>query len=392
MKRTRQLLIFGLVLGLVASALGIPAAANRNDTGTVEVIELSIPDGDIFAGDFVQVTIRVENTSDQRIDNVNVLLTIDGDQPGGHEWLSKVEPGRIITLSHQFIWHPREARDYELTARTKHSGADGETLHSLTKTLTTLPLEHDVSVESVSASPDAIVQGESTEITVDVRNTGLDEDEITVSLATDPQTGASLPSPQTRSIPSGETDTFSFTLPTALDTPEGIYSITATAEIEGLASDTGTTSLTVLLPVEKGFHLEITSLDAPESMYTIDITTTVENIGSEPLFGVDVTLEIDGELFGEQSIDLNSRESKTVTFAGWSPDAGGTVELVATAVFDDGNDLATDSRVTTVDVIEGDYAFEVTEIIVLDEVVAGQGARSVRCLTTGSRPKFGITS
>lgn len=148
-----------------------------------------------------------------------------------------------------------------------------------------------------------------------------------------------------------------------------------------------------------GYELTVAGIDAPESMFTgdsADIAVYVENTGNEPMADIQVELVIngDGDLFSPAEITLDPGTGEGVTFAGWTPDTGGSYELVATASYEDGANSASDSTSDSVLVEDALFDVAVTSVEAPEQIFVDEPADvNVTVENLGNQPMndIGVT-
>ena len=202
--------------------------------------------------------------------------------------------------------------------------------------------------------PDGVSPGEEFEVRVVVTNEGDGEGTGTVTATfegstQEQETSALFPLRE-------ETLTFSAAAPEE----SGSYEYT-------VSTDAGTATATVDVVGDPAFEItETTVPETAEAGATVEVSVTVANTGDGPGEAT-VTYDLGGADSGEESVELDSGDSKTVTFEVTVPEEDGSYDLSLTV---DGN---TTTASITVEASE-ESASDATETPTQEESSDGSGA------------------
>lgn len=284
-----------------------PTAAPRIDA---EIIGISSsPSSRAIQGEWVEIRVDVRNNGN-RADNVPVLLTFPSADKQPEQESPHVAPGGVETAT--FTW---KTRNYEVGYHTLRADLllDDNTTSGATSRAITLELAEPVvtaSIESVEASSESAVVGESVTIAVTVRNTGLLAANIPVTLhfpSKDKQPETRKP----RAEP-GATVVETFAWRTSRYEPgEHVFRV----EAPGSA---WTFTVALAAPVSD-FNVVETYAPDPDMPSVrgdwVDVSALVSNAGPQAGRGT-VTLSdaARGEAMYREKLDLDAHEMRTVRF------------------------------------------------------------------------------
>lgn len=362
-------------IGAGTALLGAPVAAE-----SITEADRTIEDTELQAGETTTVTVSVSAESSGNI------TVIDEIAPAVDE-LTNVdfEPAPVIQNEREAndgtvaIWSETDSATIEYELTIPDDATVGETFEfDGTATLHAEEEEHEVeiagdqSIEVVDPDPaefqvsdlsqteDEIDEGDALDITATVENIGDESGEQQIDAIFDGETYGT----ETVSLEGGETTTVSFTLDSSEIEP-GEY--THSVESEDDAA-TGTVTIAAVDPAE----FVITDFSPADETInegdSIEVSATIENIGDE---SAEQTIEgsINGEIFDEESVELEPGETDSVTFQFDSTDhQTGTFDVgISTENDAQTSSLTIDQEDPTDDTDDVDDQDDVTDVDDIDE-------------------------
>jgi subtilisin len=274
----------------------------------------------IFAGEPANVTVSVANTGNQDLNDVSVTLSADSTQVGTTQNVS-ISAGQTAQVS--FEWTPAADGSVTLTGSANYDDGTNTASGSLDTNVNVANRVHDVAITSISASPNTFTQGESTSVSVTVRNNGTQAENVSVALDISPVGQIGIPAAQQQSINPGASRTFAFTLQTSESTAAQGYTVNAEATISGHADanpgdNTASTTLTVneKPPFVTVFVEEITGSGSRGFfVHTVRGQIHIKDVAGGDVSGANVTVEITAPRTNTQTVNTTTGSNGWASFS-----------------------------------------------------------------------------
>ena len=294
----------------------------------VAVTAVDVPDGPVTHGEVVDVEVTVKN---QGTSDANAKITLLYVPAEGQPGIAAAKTVAIAAGAAETVTLSWDTSDSTPGVYTIRAGAtlveDSTVAHSLdgasTITIVTPP-PYAIAVTAVEAASSTVIQGETVDVEVTVKNLGTSDANAKITILYVPAEGQpGIAAEKTVAIAAGSSETVTLSWDTSDSTP-GVYTIRAGAT---LVEDTdvahflvSTTSVTISAPT---YGVSITAFDVPSGPatqgYVVDADVTVKNLGSvaarftvtlfdQPAGGTEGTAD-------EETVEIAAAATKKVTLS-----------------------------------------------------------------------------